>query len=228
MEIAKIWWISVICQSYFTANDFYCTVDKERVSIYSSRFWGVLYRRTKPCKPLAHQIAKWDHSKCMELGIYVCQKLTFWKSRTVISIIKMILSGSITHTVNTLCLYHMKRLTLCVCNSWYSSIIHLQKTKVKGLRSHVQKKSLCGQKSFNPGKNGWHKCCTVKNIWLWKNFGEFGDYSISPSFVTNFYNFHNIPYANGLQFAKGFSAKLPTCTVLICQPFLPSKLFTVQ
>ena len=35
---------------------------------------------------------------------------------------------------------------------------------------------------------------------------------------TNFHYFHNIPYANGLQFAKVFSAKLPT--VLIRQTFL--------
>ena len=34
---------------------------------------------------------------------------------------------------------------------------------------------------------------------------------------SNFYCFHNIPYANGLQFIKVFSAKLPT--VLIRQTF---------
>ena len=34
------------------------------------------------------------------------------------------------------------------------------------------------------------------------------------AFPQVFYNFHNIPYANGLQFAEVFSAKLPT--VLIC------------
>ena len=45
-----------------------------------------------------------------------------------------------------------------------------------------------------------------------KNIGgekSLANYSISPSFFANFYNFHNIHYANGLQFAK-----LPT--VLIC------------
>ena len=36
-------------------------------------------------------------------------------------------------------------------------------------------------------------------------------------FFVNFHYFHNIPYANGLQFIKVFSAKLPT--VLIHQNF---------
>ena len=55
-----------------------------------------------------------------------------------------------------------------------------------------------------------------------KNIGgeklaNLANYSISPSFFANFHNFHNIPYASGLQFAKVFFAKLPT--VLIRQSF---------
>ena len=65
-----------------------------------------------------------------------------------------------------------------------------------------------------------------KKHWLGKNLANLANYSISTSFFTNFYNFHNILYANELQFAKGFSAKLPT--VLICQTFLLPKFFTVQ
>ena len=58
-----------------------------------------------------------------------------------------------------------------------------------------------------------------------KNIGgkKVADYSNSPSFFANFYYFHNIPYANGLQFTKVFSAKLPT--VLIHQTSL---LYSVQ
>ena len=36
------------------------------------------------------------------------------------------------------------------------------------------------------------------------HFGEFSNSSISPSFFASFYNFHNIPYANELQFVKVF------------------------
>ena len=49
------------------------------------------------------------------------------------------------------------------------------------------------------------------------------NYSVLPSFLPNFFAnfhyFHNIPYANGLQFANVFSTKLPT--ILIHQIFLP-------
>ena len=52
----------------------------------------------------------------------------------------------------------------------------------------------------------------MKKLWqIWQI------YSILPSFFANFHNFHNIPYANELQFAKIFSAKL--LTVLIHQNF---------
>ena len=51
-----------------------------------------------------------------------------------------------------------------------------------------------------------------------KNFGEFGELQHFAKFFANFHNFHNISYANWLQFAKAFSAKL--LTVLICQSFL--------
>ena len=44
---------------------------------------------------------------------------------------------------------------------------------------------------------------TVKNIGSKKTLVN---YSNSPSFFTNFDYFHNIPYANGLQFTKVFSA----------------------
>ena len=54
-----------------------------------------------------------------------------------------------------------------------------------------------------------------------KSFGEFGKSQHFAKFFANFDYFHNIPYANGLQFAKVFSAKLPT--VLIRQPFLLPK-----
>ena len=60
-----------------------------------------------------------------------------------------------------------------------------------------------------------------KNIGGEKTLENLANYSILPSFIANFYDFHNIPYANGLQFAKGISAKLPT--VLVCQTFLPPK-----
>ena len=43
------------------------------------------------------------------------------------------------------------------------------------------------------------------------------NYSISPSFVANFHDFHNIPYANRLQFANFF---LPNS---YSQTFLPPK-----
>ena len=54
---------------------------------------------------------------------------------------------------------------------------------------------------------------TVRNIGSEKT-GELQHFA-------NFYNFHNIPYANGLQFAKVSSA------ILIRQTFLLPKFFTV-
>ena len=45
----------------------------------------------------------------------------------------------------------------------------------------------------------WHR--TVKNIGGEKTLAN---YSILSSFFANFHNFHNIPYAHGLQFAKVF------------------------
>ena len=65
--------------------------------------------------------------------------------------------------------------------------------------------------------------CTVKNICGEKTLENLANYSISPSFFTNVYNFHSISNANGLQFAKVFPAKLPT--VLIHQSFL---LYSIQ
>ena len=67
-----------------------------------------------------------------------------------------------------------------------------------------------------------------------KNFGgekTLTNYSNSPSFITNFYYFHNIPYANGLQFTKVFSAKLPTilmCQTFYCQTFYYTVLTIIQ
>ena len=49
-----------------------------------------------------------------------------------------------------------------------------------------------------------------KNIGGEKTLVNLANYNISPSFVTNFHKFHNILYANGLQFTRVFSAKLPT------------------
>ena len=69
-----------------------------------------------------------------------------------------------------------------------------------------------------------HRCiftyCTVKKFGG-KKFGEFDKLQFA-----NFHYFYNIPYANGLQFAKSFSAKLPT--VLTFQIFLPPKFFTIR
>ena len=36
------------------------------------------------------------------------------------------------------------------------------------------------------------------------NFSEFGELQHFAKFFANFYNFHNVPYANGLQFTKVF------------------------
>ena len=52
-------------------------------------------------------------------------------------------------------------------------------------------------------------------------FGEFGELQQFAKSFANFHYFHNIPYANVLQFAKVFSTKLPT--VLIGQMFLQPK-----
>ena len=52
------------------------------------------------------------------------------------------------------------------------------------------------------------------------------NYSNLLRFSANFQYFHKIPSANELQFAKVFSAKLST--VLIRQPFLPPKFFTIR
>ena len=54
---------------------------------------------------------------------------------------------------------------------------------------------------------------TVKSIGSEKTLANLANYK----YFSNFHNFHNIPYANGLQFAKVFSTKLPT--FLICQSF---------
>ena len=63
---------------------------------------------------------------------------------------------------------------------------------------------------------------TVKN-----NGGEktLANYSISPSFVANFHNFHNIPYANELKFNSPSKIFPPNflSTVIIRQTFLPLK-----
>ena len=64
--------------------------------------------------------------------------------------------------------------------------------------------------------------CTAKNIGGDKTLAN---YSISLQVFTNFHNFHNIPYANGLQFDKVFSAKLPT--VLIHQSFLLYSIYII-
>ena len=61
--------------------------------------------------------------------------------------------------------------------------------------------------------------CTVKNIGG-KNFGKLKQFA---KFFAKFHCFHNIPYANGLQFAKVFSAKPPTVLIhqtFYCQSFL--------
>ena len=50
-------------------------------------------------------------------------------------------------------------------------------------------------------------------IFTVKNFGEFSELQ----HFANFHYFHNIPYANGLQFTKVFSVKLST--VLVYQTF---------
>ena len=63
--------------------------------------------------------------------------------------------------------------------------------------------------------------CCVEGSWLFSNpktLANLLNYSNSnsPSFLLIFTTyFHNIPYANGLQFVNVFSTKL--CTVLICQ-----------
>ena len=62
---------------------------------------------------------------------------------------------------------------------------------------------------------------TVKTLVVKITLANLVNYSISPSFFTNFHIFHNISYANGLQFAKVFSTKLST--ILIRQRFLPPK-----
>ena len=63
-----------------------------------------------------------------------------------------------------------------------------------------------------------------KKHWQWNN-SEFGELQHFAKFFAYFHNFHNIPYAKGFQFAKVFSAKLPT--VLIHQSFLLPKFFAV-
>ena len=45
---------------------------------------------------------------------------------------------------------------------------------------------------------------TMKNLEGKKTLANSVNYSNSPSFFANFYYFHNIPYANGLQFTKVF------------------------
>ena len=67
--------------------------------------------------------------------------------------------------------------------------------------------------------------CTVKGIGS-KIFGEFGELQQFANFITNFDYYHNIPYANRLQFIKVFSSTLPI--VLIRQTFIPPKFSTIQ
>ena len=43
-----------------------------------------------------------------------------------------------------------------------------------------------------------------KNVGGDKTLANLANYSISPNFVANFHNFHNFPYAKGLQFVKFF------------------------
>ena len=66
---------------------------------------------------------------------------------------------------------------------------------------------------------------TVKTLMV-KSLDKLGKLQDFTKFFANFDYFHNIPYADGLQFAKGFFAKLPT--VHIHQTFLILKFFTVQ
>ena len=65
-------------------------------------------------------------------------------------------------------------------------------------------------------------CCTIKTLAV-ENFGEFGELQQFTKFFAKFHNFQNIPYANGLQFAKVFSAKLPIILGLLCQTFYCQK-----
>ena len=53
-----------------------------------------------------------------------------------------------------------------------------------------------------------HSYCTAKNTVGEKTLASLVNYSISSSLFANFHNFHNIPYENGLKFAKVF---LPNC-----------------
>ena len=62
-----------------------------------------------------------------------------------------------------------------------------------------------------------------KKHWPGKHFGKLQHFA---KFFCHFHNFHNIPYANELQFTKIVSIKLPI--VLICQTFLLLKFFTVR
>ena len=57
---------------------------------------------------------------------------------------------------------------------------------------------------------------------LWQSGGELQQF---PNFFANFYDFHNIPYANELQFATVFATKL--FTVLIHQTSLPPNFFII-
>ena len=67
-----------------------------------------------------------------------------------------------------------------------------------------------------------HNYHTVKTL-AGETLDEFGKLQQFVKLFANFHNFHNIPYANGLQFTKDFSVKLPT--VFIRQTFLPPKVF---
>ena len=53
----------------------------------------------------------------------------------------------------------------------------------------------------------------------------FGELQQLSEYFSNYHYFHNIAYANGLEFAKVFFTKLPT--VFICQTFLLPKYFTI-
>ena len=69
--------------------------------------------------------------------------------------------------------------------------------------------------------------CTVKNICGEKLWRIWRITAFHQAFLPIFtISIVHISYANGLQFAKVFPAKLPT--VLICQSFLLSKFFIIQ
>ena len=64
-----------------------------------------------------------------------------------------------------------------------------------------------------------------KKHWQGKALANLVKYNISPSFFTNFHYFHNISYANGLQFTKVFPQ---TSYSPYLSNFFISKVFTVR